>query len=323
MAAFVGKIPFLCAFIFIFSSCSFFSSKALYKIDGIAFSIPYHLLIFCEEEDIEKVEIAWQNLTIEAHTVWNVWNPDSELSRWNSSSSKEFVTISPLLTHLLKLSDQVVAETDGRFDPTVHTLKSYFENISILTPLPEGLKEAFGWKNIELKDFSLKKTHPLTQIDLNALGKGFLVDSLIGYMEELKIESAFFEWGGEIKAIGMHPEGRPWKIGIKNPIPGKEDSSLLLTTTPISIATSGDYHLYRELEDGTSICHIFNPLSETPLQISGRDYHSVTVLDINCWRADAWATALMTFENNASMFKWLKERKNGPQEVYTEITCPD
>jgi len=57
----------------------------------------------------------------------------------------------------------------------------------------------------------------------------------------------------------------------------------------VAIATSGDYRNYFELE-GRRYSHTIDPKTGRPVE---HDLASVTVIDIECARADALATAML------------------------------
>ena len=69
----------------------------------------------------------------------------------------------------------------------------------------------------------IRLTHPLTQLSMNAIGQGFLADTVAAQLREAGVSSALLHLG-ESYAIGSHPEGRPWNLAILGtPVNGEVD----------------------------------------------------------------------------------------------------
>jgi len=85
--------------------------------------------------------------------------------------------------------------------------------------------------------------------------------------------------GGDIRMRGTHPDGGPWRVGIRHPWEA-DKLSWVLALTDGAIATSGTY------ERGD---HVLNPRTGKPA--SG--LRSVTVVGPSLALADAYATAAL------------------------------
>ena len=101
------------------------------------------------------------------------------------------------------------------------------------------------------------------------------------------------EIGGEIKAKGMNPKGKVWKIGIDRPkygniIPGLQ-MQVILELNEKALATSGNYRKFYE-EDGVKYTHSIDPQTGYPAK---HEILSATIIAENCMLADAYATACM------------------------------
>ena len=53
-------------------------------------------------------------------------------------------------------------------------------------------------------------------LDLGGIAKGYAVDRLVEMLQDFGIERALVDLGGNY-ALGQHPEGRPWMLGIRHP----------------------------------------------------------------------------------------------------------
>ena len=89
---------------------------------------------------------------------------------------------------------------------------------------------------------------------------------------------------GETAALGEHPEGRPWRVGLANP----QDFARPFLDTELSneaVATSGGYGM--RFDANGRFHHLFDPRTGR----SGERYLSVTVLAPRATDADALSTS--------------------------------
>ena len=61
-----------------------------------------------------------------------------------------------------------------------------------------------GINKVELDYPYIKKIHPETQIDLNAIAKGYAVDILHNWLLQMEFSNIFVEIGGEIRCSGKN-----------------------------------------------------------------------------------------------------------------------
>jgi thiamine biosynthesis lipoprotein len=94
---------------------------------------------------------------------------------------------------------------------------------------------------------------------------------------------------GEMRAVGLPPDGAPWTIAIEAPAPERRAPHSVLALQDAALATSGDYRHWVEVQ-GRRLSHTMDPSRGAPLLAPPA---SVTVIAQTCAEADAWATALM------------------------------
>ena len=80
----------------------------------------------------------------------------------------------------------------------------------------------------------------------------------------MDVEHGLVDLGGDIRAIGAHPDGTPWKIGIRHPR-NPAAAIAIINLSGEALATSGDYERFIEVE-GRRYCHILNPRTGWPVQ---------------------------------------------------------
>lgn len=234
----------------------------------------------------------------EIHAVYDNWNSDSEVAALGKLAAHQSVELSEPLAAFLAFVGQVVTLTEGRFDPTVDLLQHVWKDHLRAGSLPDPsqlapLVQATGWHHVHLEGRTFWKDEPLTAIDLGGVAKGYAVDLILERLAEAGYGSLYVEWGGEIRTIGSHPAGRPWKVGIQGLDAIELNNS--------AIATSGSY-IQNWTIDGTSYTHIIDPRTSEPLHDC--PISSVSVIAPTCREADALATALMLFPSASAAQDW-------------------
>lgn len=118
-------------------------------------------------------------------------------------------------------------------------------------------------------------------LDLSGIAKGYAVDRVIDLLQhDFGVTNALVDIGGEVRAIGDGPEGDGWRVGVYLPDEMPSLAVPVLSLHNAAVATSGAYFRGE---------HIIDPLTGEPVD---HEVVSVTVLDADCARADALATAL-------------------------------
>ncbi len=223
--------------------------------------------------------------------------PDSELSILNRSQSVNWQPVSVPLYEVLYKAKQVNKQSHGAFDVTVGPLVNLWgfgpDPMHFVAPaeklITEKLKQTgseYLFLNEENKSF--KKGIPGLYIDLSALAKGYAVDQVALLLEKQGIQHYMVEIGGELRLRGHNVDGSPWRIAIEKPTVDRRMIQKILPVTNISMATSGDYRNFFEV-DGVRFSHTIDPRTGSPIT---HKLASVTILSDTCMDADAWATAL-------------------------------
>jgi FAD:protein FMN transferase len=269
------------------------------------------------EETVIKTLI--QETFTEVNTLYNKWNPQSELSQLNQLPANLKKEISPELFQLLELTQKMVLLTEGRFDPTIEPLQQLWRAALLKKTVPseeeiQSIVPAIGWDKIHYEDRLFWKEHAQTRLDLGGIAKGYCVDLLVERLNAKGFYDVFVEWGGEIRASGQHPNQRPWNIfisrlGDTNP----ENSIAHLNLINQAIATSGDY-LQNWSTDTQTFFHVLDPKNHHLMPIKSGSIAMTSVLGSSCAEADALATALMVFSSVKEAEIWaesIKEKRPG------------
>lgn len=231
------------------------------------------------------------------NSLMSTWRTDSEISRFNTSSSTEWIDISPQTYSLLQQAVLIHQQSGGAFDPTVsplvelwgfgHTLPS--QAIPDDAQIQSKLLHT-GLKKLQLDDSAprIRKSIPQLHLDLSAIAKGYAVDEVAQLVSAAGIEDYLVEIGGEMRISGNNPQAEPWRVAIEYPHLDKLRSAVaILNLTNAAIATSGDYRNFVEI-DAKRYSHLIDPFTGRPVT---HNPASVTVISSDCLTADAWATA--------------------------------
>jgi thiamine biosynthesis lipoprotein len=239
----------------------------------------------------QKIEMLLTSISKQMST----YQPDSELSFFNQSIAPSSQNISLEFSKVMAQSIELHDYTDGFFDVSVGPLVNLWgfgpDKKPISTPSKSLIDQTLtrvGLDAIHLTKGELTKEQP-RYIDLSAIAKGYGVDQVSEFLDSLGVNSYLVEIGGEMRAKGFKPAAKPWKIAIETPDLIHRKVHKILEVSDVAIATSGDYRNYFEL-DGKRYSHSINPKTGYPVE---HTLASVTIIDSQCARADALATAML------------------------------
>lgn len=235
----------------------------------------------------------------ELSDMMSTYNPDSPLSQLNRDGFLK--NGPPELIDLFLMSRKLSELTNGAFDPTVLPLLGRYKEVkkSGILPPPEEIDELLkfvDYRNIMVEpDNTIRYKLPGTRATLDGIAKGYIVDRGVEVLVSSGFTDAYVEAGGDLMTIGTRQDGKPWKIGIRNP---RSDDLNKMDTIDLSnraIATSGDYLQY--FTDDRKTHHIINPLTG----FSPVDTASSSILAPTVAKADGLATATMVLGPQAAV----------------------
>ena len=127
-------------------------------------------------------------------------------------------------------------------------------------------------------------TVPGMELDFGGIVKEYAVDRVAALLQAAGVAHGFVNLGGDVRALGPQPDGRPWRIGIRHP---REPGALLITLELATgaLASSGDYERCITV-DGRRYGHILDPRTGWPV----RRMAAVSVVAPLCVLAGSAAT---------------------------------
>lgn len=206
--------------------------------------------------------------------------PSSELNTLCAKELGEAHDVGEELLAVLVLAEQISEKTQGAFDVTVGALSKAWRNREDLSTV-----DASSYRDLVIdeaaKTVLLKKR---LQLDLGAIGKGFIADRLLAHLQQKGLESAAVVIGGEMALGSKPPAKQGWQIAIENT---QRQLVGTLSLSNCAVSTSGDSYQFFVQHD-TRQAHILNNQSKKSLE----NRLNVVTIAPSAAEADAWATAL-------------------------------
>jgi FAD:protein FMN transferase len=135
--------------------------------------------------------------------ILNRFDVQSELSKINLLAAKYPVKISSELFEILWICNALYDRTKGFFDVCVQS--------KVLLKKPT--KRYF----LDRSQKTVSFLHPGVIIDLGGFAKGYAVQSIKSFLRKEKVTDCFINFGNSsICALGTHPFGDSWRIGIQH-----------------------------------------------------------------------------------------------------------
>ena len=222
------------------------------------------------------------------------YNEKSYIAMINSNAGISPVTVPDEVYGLVKVSLEMAKETDGLFNPAIGPLSSLwgFGTEDARVPSSDEIESVLpllDWRKIKLSDDdnSVFLESEGMAIDLGAVGKGWAADMIDSYLDELCVEHALVNLGGNVLLHGGKADGSAWRVGIRDP----ENLSSSYASVAIedgTVITSGGYQRYIE-KDGEVYHHILNPETGYPFQT---DILSATVIGDSGTLSDMLSTVI-------------------------------
>jgi len=221
--------------------------------------------------------------------LFSLYRDDSALVALNRTGV--LVDPDPELVDLLARS-QVYAElTGGLFDPTVQPLWTlYAEHFSRPDPDPAGPSQTalqaalahVGYHRLAVSRDRIAMPRG-TAVTLNGIAQGYVTDRIVELLRRQGLAHSLVDMG-ETRAIGPHPDGRPWEVAIADPeTPGRV--ATVLSVIDRAVATSGAYGF--RFDPQGRFNHLFDPRTGG----CADRYRSVTSVAADTTAADALAKA--------------------------------
>lgn len=216
----------------------------------------------------------------------NTWSAAKETSLIGQLNAGKEVALTDEQSRLLEKVQALSARTGSAFDPKMLSVSRAWGFYGEEYHIPSQTEIAAA-----LSD---------PKWDLGAALKGYAGDRAVEIMEQMNLDCAILNLGGNIQTYGQKADSTPWQIGIQDPR-GNDYIGILSVVGTAAVVTSGDYQRYFE-EGNIRYHHIMDPETGAP---AASGLASVTVICKNGLTADALSTALfvMGLEKATELFQ--------------------
>lgn len=279
---------------------------------GTTFNIRLsHVPKDCDLSQVNKaIEAELQTITDQMST----WKKDSEISRFNQSTSTDWFPVSKDFAFVIKEAITLSERTEGAFDITLVPLLELWnfsneETPDSKIPSPDKIKAAKELVNYQLLSArldppALKKENPALRIEVAAIAQGHGVDRIVAVVEKFNITNYMIEIGGELKVRGLKNDNQSWRIAIEKPTEKEREIYQVLHLTQGALATSGGYRHFHLIES-KKYSHIIDPRTGYPVD---HNLIAVTVIAERAIDADDLSTSLMVM-GPVIGYNWATEQK--------------
>lgn len=217
----------------------------------------------------------------------------NELDHLNQAANQGgSITVSDEMLALLNYANACYEQSDGLFDVTSGVLREVWDFKNEITRIPtnadlEKMLVRVGWQHVSINGHRVSFNRKNMALDFGGIVKEYAADCAARLLQDQGIQFGLVNLGGDIKAIGPHPNGLPWKIKIRDPnATGKHLTEMELYHE--GLATSGDYERCIKI-NGKHYSHILSPKTGWPVQ----GLASVSVKAPQCVVAGSTATIAM------------------------------
>jgi thiamine biosynthesis lipoprotein len=177
----------------------------------------FDVLLFGTSEN--RLTAVWSELEKELNRLekmFNRFDRESEVAKVNTDAQFKPVELSDELWNMLTECDRFYAKTDGNFDITL----SNFKHLIIM-------KES---QSVQFDKYGML-------IDFGGIAKGYALKKMKNIIKKTDIRRALLNFGNSSAlAVGSHPYGDRWAIGINNPFENKILTTISLYDTSMSVS---------------------------------------------------------------------------------------
>ena len=239
---------------------------------------------------------------------FSTYRPNSELSRFNTARTTDWITVSPELARVATDCRALSVLTGGAFDATIFPLVDLwgFGPQRRSGPPPSATEISAARSRTDFRRLesrasppALRKTSANLAADFSSMAKGFAADTIAAQLSALGSTDHYVQIGGDIATVGP----RPWRVAIEQPT-GSAPLAHIFDLAGQSLSTSGDAH-NSFTHAGRRYGHILDPRTGEPV---ASPLASVSVIAPTCAQSSARATALFVLGPDAGFALAVRER---------------
>ncbi len=289
-------------FFLIFFSCT--GDKSTYKkVQGNAFGTTFDILHqnTFDQDFTKQID----SLIYVVNKSMSTYISNSDISKINKGDST--IVVDDLFVEVFKKSNKIYKESNGLYDPTIGVLvnawgfgpEKAIENMDSVKV--KELLNFVGFDKVKLINNKIEKQNSKIRFDFNSIAKGYGLDVIGRFFESKGCENYRIELGGEVRARGVDPTNKLWRVWLEDPnTDGTRLFNKYIELDNQSMASSGNYRKFKIDENGRKYVHTIN--AKTGFATESNLLSTTVISSLDCADVDAYATAFMTmgFEKTRS-----------------------
>ena len=259
-----------------------------------------------KEELQEQADILHEKL-LYYHKLYDIYHYYPNINNLyivNHEAASSPIKVAPEIIDLIKFSKELYTTTNGKTNIAMGSVLSIWHDYredgskhpeTAKLPSMDKLQEAAQHTDInniiiDEAASTIFFSDSEMSLDVGSIAKGYAVQKVAEYAQELGYNNMAISVGGNIATIGGTAEGKDWRLGIQNPFLDEEKPLIgKVDISNLCLVTSGDYQRFYVV-DGKEYNHIIDPDTLMPAEY----FKSVTIIINNSGKADALSTALFT-----------------------------
>ena len=271
------------------------------------------VIAYCESEEEFNTQMDALHADLitynQLYDIYNDYPGVTNVKTINDNAGSAPVEVDDRILSMLELADQMYQTTNGKLNIAMGSVLNIWHNYREAAeaaetdadnklPTMEELEAAAQHCDINnvIIDADAKTVYladPEMLLDVGSVGKGYAVEMVCQAAEARGLTSALVSVGGNLRAIGVKPDGSQWTGGVENPWSSSDvytsDSMLdgAINMSDMALVTSGDYQRYYVV-DGKRYHHLIDPDTLFPAAY----FNGVTVLCSDSGLADCLTTGL-------------------------------
>lgn len=281
------------------TSCSVEDEKTTLSF----YAMDTYMYIDAYGENAGAVQQAKESV-LRLESLLSVTDENSEIYALNAGNSVE---LSPDTLELIRFSLEMSDKTKGALEPTIYPVLREWGFTAGEYKIPDSktlseLLNNVSTDKVHISGNSVSLDNGV-MLDMGAVAKGYASDKCAEILQENGVKSALINLGGNIKLVGCRTDGKPWKIGVANPLDAQSNIGIL-SVSDCAVVTSGNYQRYF-VENDKVYGHIIDPKTGYP---ADNDLLSVTVISDSGTLCDALSTALFVMGSEKAEQYWRDNR---------------
>jgi thiamine biosynthesis lipoprotein len=221
------------------------------------------------------------------------YRDDSDVARIGAAAGQHPVRVASQVMNVLQQAQHLYRDSGGSFDATVGALQGWhFEAERHEMPSTAEISHELALVNgndlrLDARAGTAYLARAGMRLDLGGIAKLPILQAGLHELERAGVTNALVNGGGDVLTMGSQ-HGRPWRVGIRDPLNPLQLFGVAELDGRAVVASSGDYER-GFMHEGRRLHHVLDPRTGWPTQ----GVHGVALLARSIEEVNGWGTALM------------------------------